>query len=228
MKSRYCANGDRMVLVELPEEISLAVHSQVLSLASELERSAIPGVLEWVPSYRSLGVVYDPAQISFQEIVARLKALEGSSSSNTQTGSGCVEIPVCYGGAMGPDLSFVAQYNQLSSEEVIQIHAGGDYRVYLLGFSPGFPYLGGMSPRITAPRLAEPRLRVPAGSVAIGDRQTGVYPAESPGGWRLIGRTPLRLFDLRRSKPFLLNAGDGVRFRAITAYEFQRLQTSSE
>jgi inhibitor of KinA len=226
MKRRYCPNGDRMVLVELPEEISLAVHSQVLWLASELEKSAIGGVVEWIPSYRSLGVVYDPDQISYHDLVARLKELESSSNPSTQTASSCVEIPVCYGGEMGPDLNFVAQHNQLSAEEVIQIHASMDYRVYLLGFSPGFPYLGGMSPRIATPRLEEPRLRVPAGSVAIGGNQTGIYPSETPGGWRLIGRTPLRVFDLERGSPFLLNAGDAVRFRAITAHEFR--QTFSE
>lgn len=228
MKRRYCPNGDRMVLVELPEEISLAVHSQVLWLASELGKFAMGGVVEWIPSYRSLGVVYDPDQISYHDLVARLKELESSSNPSTQTASSRVEIPVCYGGEMGPDLSFVAQHNQLSAEEVIQIHTSMDYRVYLLGFSPGFPYLGGMSPRITTPRLDEPRLRVPEGSVAIGGNQTGIYPSETPGGWRLIGRTPLRVFDLKRGSPFLLNAGDGVRFRAITPHEFQLLQASSE
>jgi inhibitor of KinA len=217
-----------MVLVELPEEISPAVHSQVLALAREMEKCPIAGVVEWIPSYRSLGVVYDPDRISYRGLVARLKALEGPSSPNTQRLSGFVEIPVCYGGEMGPDLNFVAQHNQLSAEEAIHIHTSMDYRVYLLGFTPGFPYLGGMSPRIAAPRLDEPRLRVPAGSVAIGGNQTGIYPTENPGGWRLIGRTPLRVFDLGRRNPFLLNAGDGVRFRAITAHEFQCLQTSRE
>jgi inhibitor of KinA len=228
MKRRYCPNGDRMVLVELPEKISLAVHSQVLWLASELGKSAMAGVVEWIPSYRSLGVVYDPDQISYQDLVGWLKELESSPSLSTQTAPSRVEIPVCYGGEMGPDLNFVAQHNQLSVEEVIQIHSSMDYRVYLLGFSPGFPYLGGMSPRITTPRLEEPRLRVPAGSVAIGGNQTGIYPSETPGGWRLIGRTPLRVFDLKRKSPFLLSAGDGLRFRAITPHEFRRLESLSE
>jgi inhibitor of KinA len=226
MNRRYCPNGDRMVLVEFADEISPAGHSQVLLLAAALETVSIPGVIEWIPSYRSLGVVYDPKRISYHDLVARLKTLDGSSATLQPVPSTDVEIPVCYGGEMGRDLSFVAQHHQLSLEEVIQIHTDADYRVYLLGFTPGFPYLGGMSPRIATPRLDEPRLQVPAGSVAIGGNQTGIYPTESAGGWRLIGRTPLKLFDLGREAPFLLNVGDSVHFRAITAEEFQDRQSS--
>jgi inhibitor of KinA len=228
MRRRYCPNGDRMLLIELSEEISVAIHNQVLALARELEKFPTIGVVEWIPSYRSLGVIYDPDQISYRDLVARFEALESSSNPEMKSASSTVEILVCYGGEMGPDLNFVARHNQMSAEEVIQIHTSVDYRVFLLGFSPGFPYLGGMSPRIATPRLEEPRLRVPAGSVAIGGNQTGIYPTESPGGWRLIGRTPLQIFDLDREKPFLLNPGDGVRFRSVTAHEFQGLQTSRE
>ena len=227
MRKRYCPNGDRMVLVELPEEISAAVHGQVLALVRELERAPVRGVVEWIPSYRSLGVVYDPHQISYSDLVTHLKAIETSSPTEPLVSS-CIEIPVCYGGQMGPDLNFVAHHNQLSIEEVIQIHTGAEYRVYLLGFSPGFPYLGGMSHRITAPRLEEPRLRVPAGSVAIGGSQTGIYPTSGPGGWRVIGKTPVRLFDLGRENPFLLKPGNGVRFRAITENEYPSFQSSRE
>jgi inhibitor of KinA len=227
MTARYCPNGDKMVLVEFAEEISPAVHSQVLSLASQLEFVPIGGVIEWIPSYRSLGVVYDPRQITYRELVARLQSLDISTPQVARPSLQRIEIPVCYGGAMGPDLSLVAEHHQLSPEEVVELHTTGDYRVYLLGFTPGFPYLGGMSARLATPRLAEPRLRVPAGSVAIGGNQTGIYPIESPGGWRLIGRTPLRLFDLERTPPFLLSAGDHVHFRAITPAEFHASETSS-
>ncbi len=228
MKRRYCPNGDRMVLVELAEEISSVAHSQVVSLATALEAVPIPGLIEWIPSYRSLGVVYDPNQISYDDLVDRLKALDAADVARPSSPSKYIEIPVCYGGEMGPDLSFVAQHHKLSVEEVIRIHRDGDYRVYLLGFTPGFPYLGGMSPRIATPRLDEPRLRVPAGSVAIGGNQTGIYPTPSAGGWRLIGRTPLKLFDLGRESPFLLSVGDAVRFRAIGNEEFEELQVGSD
>ena len=226
MTRRYCPNGDRMLLIELAEEISVAVHNQVFALARELEKFPAIGIVECIPSYRSLGVVYDPDQISYRDLVARFEALESSSNPEMKSASSTVEIPVCYGKDMGPDLDFVARHNQMSAEDVIQIHTSADYRVFLLGFSPGFPYLGGMSSRIATPRLEEPRLRVPAGSVAIGGNQTGIYPTENPGGWRLIGRTPLQVFDLGRENPFLLNPGDRVRFRSITAHEFQGLQTS--
>jgi len=227
MTARYCPNGDKMVLVEFAEEISPAVHSQVVSLASHLEAAPIGGVVEWIPSYRSLGVVYDPQQITYRELVARLQSLDVSTLRVERASPQRIEIPVCYGGTMGPDLNFVADHHQLSPEEVIEFHTTGDYRVYLLGFTPGFPYLGGMSARLATPRLAEPRVKVPAGSVAIGGNQAGIYPTESPGGWRLIGRTPLRLFDLERTAPFLLSAGDHVLFRAITPAEFHAWETSN-
>jgi inhibitor of KinA len=139
-----------------------------------------------------------------------------------------VSIPVCYGGAFGPDLDFVAGHNKLSVQEVIDIHTSRPYQVYMLGFTPGFPYLGGMSERIAAPRLAQPRVAIPAGSVGIAGSQTGIYPIESPGGWQLIGRTPLRLFDPGSATPFLFAAGNYLRFTAIDADAFLEIRQQVE
>jgi KipI family sensor histidine kinase inhibitor len=217
-----------MVLVEFPEEISQEVNSQVHEMAAVVETTRIPGVVEWVPAYRTLGIVYDPMETSFRSLIESLEQIEGLGGQAQAGRSRRIDIPVSYGGEMGPDLDFVAQHNQLTTEEVIRLHTASEYLVYLLGFTPGFPYLGGMAPRIATPRLAEPRSHVPAGSVAIGGNQTGVYPIESPGGWRIIGRTPLKLFDLRRDSPFLLKARDRVRFRSISLEEFQRLEHLTE
>ena len=217
-----------MVLVEFPEEISQEVNSQVHEMAAVVETTRIPGVVEWVPAYRTLGIVYNPMETSFRSLIESLEQIEGLGGQAQAGRSRRIEIPVSYGGEMGPDLDFVAQHNQLTTDEVIRLHTASEYLVYLLGFTPGFPYLGGMAPEIAAPRLEEPRSHVPAGSVAIGGSQTGIYPIESPGGWRIIGRTPLKLFDLSRNSPFLLKAGDSVRFRSITLEEFQRFEQLTE
>ena len=209
MKIRYCPSGDQMVLVEFPEEISPAVHCQVLSLARELWRHLrLVGLWSGFPLIDHWELSMTPTGSPIDDLVGRLKALERFSIPVVPVRSALVEVPVCYGGEMGPDLNFVAQHNQLSAEEAIQIHTSWTIESICSALAPDFRYLGGMSPRIAVPRLEEPRLRVPAGSVAIGGVQTGIYPAESPGGWRLIGRTPLRLFDLGRENPFLLSVGD--------------------
>jgi inhibitor of KinA len=221
MKRCYLPAGDRMLLVEFSEEISPQINSQVYRLASFLETAAIPGVVESIPSYRSLGIVYNPTETSYERLVKLLDELDELDSQAQVDPRRKIEIPVHYGGESGPDLDFVARHNHLTTEEVIHIHTSNDYLVYLLGFTPGFPYLGGMSPRIATPRMGEPRSRVAAGSVAIGGNQTGIYPIDSPGGWRIIGRTPFRLFDLNREDPFLLKAGDLVRFRSVTPEEYQ-------
>src|SRR2546428_2695328 len=228
MQRRYLASGDRMVLVEFPEEISQEVNSQVHEMAAVVETTRIPGVVEWVPAYRTLGIVYNPMETSFRSLIESLEQIEGLGGQAQAGRSRRIKIPVSYGGEMGPDLDFVAQHNQLTTDEVIRLHTASEYLVYLLGFTPGFPYLGGMAPEIAVPRLEEPRSHVPAGSVAIGGSQTGIYPIESPGGWRIIGRTPLKLFDLSRNSPFLLKAGDSVRFRSITLEEFQRFEQLTE
>jgi inhibitor of KinA len=203
--------SDRSLLVSFGEGISLDLHGQVLRLLQAFE--AVPrGILNLHPAFASVLIDFDPRRWNHgavEDVVKkRLAESEGARAAETRT----IEIPVHYGGEFGPDLEDVARHTGLAPDEVVRLHSSGCYRVYFLGFSPGFPYLGGMSPELATPRLAAPRKRVPAGSIAIGGSQTGVYPIESPGGWRIIGRTALRLFDPQAVPPALLCAGDSVRF----------------
>jgi inhibitor of KinA len=214
--------GDSAVVVELGQEIERKTHLRVKALAAVLEQNPLPGMIGYVPAFTTVTVFYDPLSLSFKEVCQRLESLAVDVKISEDQQPKIVEIPVCYGGEFGPDLTFVAEYNGLKPEEVIQIHASGEYLVYMIGFAPGFPYLGGMSERIAAPRKSSPRLKIPAGSVGIAGRQTGVYTLESPGGWQLIGRTPLSLFRADRNPPSLLKMGDIVRFRPISRAEFKR------
>lgn len=218
--------GDRAVLIHLGDRIDEATHRRVRAVCSRLERSSVPGMLEIVPAFASVAVHFDPvasgggADAYGRVEAALLRELEDLEEIEIPAAR-LVEIPVCYGGELGPDLEAVARRHGLRPEEVARIHAAGDYRVFMIGFAPGFAYLGGLDPRIATPRRATPRTRVPASSVGIGGAQTGVYPIDSPGGWQLIGRTPLRLFTPEAEAPTLLRAGDRVRFRAISAEEFR-------
>lgn len=219
--------GDRAVLIHLGDRIDEATHRRVRAVCSRLERSPVPGMLEIVPAFASVAVHFDPVAASgggadaYGRVeAALLRELEDLEEIEIPAAR-LVEIPVCYGGELGPDLEAVARRHGLRPEEVARIHAAGDYRVFMIGFAPGFAYLGGLAPRIATPRRATPRTRVPASSVGIGGAQTGIYPIDSPGGWQLIGRTPLRLFTPEAEAPTLLRAGDRVRFRAISAEEFR-------
>ena len=216
----YHTAGDRALVVELGEGISPGINSKVRDLLVAMEHQQIPGVIDLVPSYRSILVQYDPIRILYDELTARIGDLESALDSGTIEKPAIVEIPTLYGhDEYGPDLEFVARHTRLDPDDVVRIHSGADYRVDMMGFSPGFPYLGGLSDRLTTPRLATPRAQIPAGSVGIAESQTGVYPVASPGGWRLIGRTPLKLFDAGRRPPAMLNAGDSVRFTPIESKE---------
>ncbi len=217
---RPCAES--ALLVELGEGIDPAVNRRVHALARALGAARRPGVIALNPSYRSLFVQYDPRRCSYEELVTAVEACLEDGGEEVPAGAE-VEIPVCYGGDLGPDLDEVARRCGLSAAGVVARHAAPAYPVYLVGFTPGFPYLGGLDPALVTPRRATPRERVPAGSVAIADRQAGIYPIESPGGWQLLGRTPLRLFDLARDPPFLVTAGTTVRFRPIDRGEYERL-----
>jgi len=217
---RYLPAGDAALVVEFGDGINEAVNLQVRALAQSLAQAAMEGFGEAVITYRSLLVHYDPARWTYDDAL-RMVRERVPSAGQAQTAEGrLVEVPTVYGGDFGPDLEYVAEHNGLTAEEVVRLHTGADYPVYMLGFTPGFPYLGGLPPIIAAPRLETPRPRVPAGSVGIAGQQTGVYPVESPGGWRIIGRTPLRLFDPLRDPPALLSPGDRVRFVAISPAEF--------
>jgi inhibitor of KinA len=221
---RYLPAGDQGLVVEYGETIDPAVNRRVRDLFLALDAAAIPGVVDLVPTYRSLLVTYDPLRLPPDALQAMLERMEKALAGAPATAPRVLEVPTAYGGELGPDLAFVASHNGLSEEEVVRIHSGTDYLVYMMGFSPGFPYLGGMSDRIATPRLVTPRTVIPAGSVGIAQTQTGIYPVESPGGWQLIGRTPIRLFDPARQPPVLIEAGDYIRFVPISHEQYERMR----
>jgi len=221
---RFLPGGDRAIFVEFGNAISPELNAHVRNLKLALEKKPVPGVIETVPTYRSLLVYFEPLQIRAKELRDVLRQLIVSPVANELPKPKLIEIPTVYGGEFSPDLEFVAAHNGLTVPEVIQIHTGMPYLIYMIGFIPGFPYLGGMSPRIAVPRLDTPRTRIPAGSVGIAGTQTGIYPTESPGGWRLIGRTPLKIFDPARQPPALFQAGDYLKFVSVTAEQFAQIR----
>ena len=215
--------GDQAVTVEWGSTIDEHINRQVHAFARKVEALSHPAITEVVPTYRSATVHYRPEVLSYEELKHLLAPLAQGSAEEAEE-LPVVEIPGCYGGEYGPDLLEVAQHCSLTPEEVIARHTAPTYRIYMLGFTPGFPYLGGMDPSIAAPRRKEPRIHIPAGSVGIAGEQTGVYPIVSPGGWQLIGRTPLRLFDPQKEQPFLLSAGAGIRFVPIDEETFRKME----
>jgi KipI family sensor histidine kinase inhibitor len=215
--------GDAGLVVQYGgDEISEAANAAVLALGRAVESRPPDGVVEVVPTYRSLLIVYDPLRTTAAQIRRTVEEIATHADPADLSPGRPIAIPVAYGGTLGPDLAAVAQEAGLSEPEVIALHSGEEYRVFMLGFTPGFPYMGTLPPRLRVARLSSPRIRVPGRSVAIAGLQTGVYPIESPGGWRLIGRTPLRIYDPSRSNPFLLEAGNRVRFVPISEAEFER------
>ncbi|AEK73956.1 allophanate hydrolase subunit 1 [Thermococcus sp. 4557] len=221
MKPTIKPLGDSALLVSFGEVIDEEVNARVHAIADAVERADFEWVVEAVPAYSTVYVFYDPLKASFSEVKAAIEPLLQVPPESFK--GRLVEIPVVYGGQYGPDIGFVAEHNGLTVDDVIEIHSKPTYRVYFLGFLPGFAYLGGMDERIATPRLEKPRLKVPAGSVGIAGKQTGIYPLESPGGWRLIGRTPLRLFNPGREPPTLIRPGDLVKFVPIDESEFREL-----
>jgi inhibitor of KinA len=210
--------GDAAVRIELGASIDPEIHRRVRAWDVALGKASIPGVLSWVPAYATVTVFYAPNVLSYAEILKRLEGL--SAEAAPPPAPARVTLPVLY---EGPDLPFLCSHAGLLPAELVALHSGPDYLVYMIGFMPGFPYLGGMSPRLAAPRLDSPRRAVPAGSVGIAGEQTGVYPLESPGGWRLIGHTPVRLYDPAGSPGTLLKAGDLLRFRPVDAEEHREI-----
>ncbi|MBI5768568.1 MAG: 5-oxoprolinase subunit PxpB [Verrucomicrobia bacterium] len=216
--------GDSAVVVAVGAGLDDAVVARVREVAAAIERDPPPGVVEVVPAFASVTVYYDPAHLTdYAALCAAIeaRALRAEAAVPAQSGR-LVEIPVCYGGEFGPDLGDVAARAGLSREEAVALHQGGRYFVQAIGFLPGFGYLGGLPERLHTPRRPTPRTHVPAGAVGIGGSLTGAYPLGSPGGWNLIGRTPLKLFDAVRAEPALLHPGDRVRFKPITREEFAR------
>ena len=216
--------GDSALLIEFGSGIDPEVNTRVYRLAGQIEAAGNPAVVELVPTYRSLLVQYDPLVGDYVEMSRFADEMVASVADSPDSAAEpkVIELPVVYGGDDGPDLEAVAEHAGLSLEEVIEIHSGVGYRVYMIGFAPGFPYLGGLDERIACPRLKTPRIRVPAGSVGIAESQTGVYPNASPGGWQLIGRTAVKLFDPNvtdaNGSPSLITPGSEVRFIPVDAH----------
>ncbi|MGH8091761.1 MAG: 5-oxoprolinase subunit PxpB [Rudaea sp.] len=214
--------GDCAALIHCGEIIDAATNAWALAIARALEDARLPGIVDIAPAYASVCLRYepaawigaDPAQPPFDRVAERLRTLVDNAASDAAMDTGSIEIAVTYGGQSGPDLVDVAAHGGLTEEEVVARHSTAEYRVAMLGFTPGFPYLLGLDPSLRMPRRATPRTRVPAGSVAIGGAQTGVYPRETPGGWHLIGRTTASLFDPARDPPALLKPGMRVKFVA--------------
>jgi inhibitor of KinA len=223
--------GDSAVLVRLGDSIDEATHRRVRAACARLVERPIPGMIEHVPAFASVAVHYDPAATGdprpYERVAGAIREALAELREEELPDARTVEIPVCYGGELGPDLDEVARATGLAQEQVVRLHAAGDYLVHMIGFAPGFAYLGGLDERIAVPRRTTPRTLVPASSVGIGGGQTGVYPIPSPGGWQLIGRTPLRLFTPGAPSPTLLRMGDRVRFRAISADEYRDLGGAS-
>ena len=220
---RFLLTGDTSLSVEFGNEIKESINHDIRAYKIALEKAEIPGIVETVPTYRSLMVHYNPRIIRNGELKEKLEKLLSEMGDIEIPPSPVLEIPVLYGGEMGPDLPFVAENAGLSEEEVIRIHSGTEYLIYMLGFTPGFTYLGGMSDKIATPRLQQPRVKIPAGSVGIAGSQTGIYPIDSPGGWQLIGRTPLKMYDPNRETPILPEAGQYMKFYPIDQAEYDRI-----
>jgi KipI family sensor histidine kinase inhibitor len=211
------------LLVEFDDAIDLAITTRVMAVVAAIDAAMLPGLLDVVPSYRTILLSFDPLRTVGETIAAEVRRWAVRSAATETPPAREVTIPVAYGGEHGPDLAGVAAHTGLAAADVIARHAAADYVVACMGFAPGFAFLVGLPPELATPRRSNPRIRVPAGSVGIGGAQTGVYPLATPGGWHLIGRTPSRLFDLDRAEPFLLGPGDRVRFRAIAEEEYDAI-----
>ncbi|MGD6816860.1 5-oxoprolinase subunit PxpB [Metabacillus sp. 84] len=226
--------SERAMLVELGKEISGDIRLAIRQFTDLLDQQNYPWLIEYIPAFTNVTIIFDLLyfknnpeeshifiQKKMEELLFTLRNKQTESA-----GSRTVKVPVCYDEEFGLDLEWVANYNRISKEEVISLHSQGTYPVYMIGFSPGFPYLGGMDEKIAAPRKEKPRGKIPAGSVGIAGTQTGIYPLETPGGWQIIGRTPVPLFDPAKNPPVLLQAGDTVEFYPISKDEYFRLKES--
>jgi len=225
--ARYFPFGDSALLVELGNVISPALNQKVVVLAEAVENANIQGVEELVPTYRSLLIRFNPLRVSYEQLVFRIQDIEKTAKTSKKIVlSRKIVIPTVYGGEYGPDLAYVASNHRLTEEEVVKLHSEREYRVYMIGFVAGFPYLGEVADKIATPRLETPRLKVPAGSVSIAEKQSGIYPCEAPGGWRIIGRTPLQLFNPQQQPPAFLKPGDTVVFKPISEKKYKMLKAS--
>ena len=221
---RILTSGDSALLIEFGKDINPETNRKITALVQLMREQHIEGIVDVIPAFCSLLINYDPRVLSYEELKERMEHLLKMETKIEATRKRIFEIPVCYGGEYGPDIENIAEHAGLSVEEVIKIQSSKDYLIYMLGFLPGFTYLGGLDERIHTPRLASPRLKIRAGSVGIGGSQTGIYPLDSPGGWQLMGMTPVRTYDPERQTPILVEAGDYIRFIPIDEEEFLRIQ----
>ncbi len=224
-KTRFLLMGDRGLLLEFGDEVSQEVNEKVRRMAIAVQKAKVEGIVEQIPTYRSLLILYQPLIIPLAQLKKRLESIEERLEESPFPQPDTTRIPVVYGGAFGPDLEYVARHHRISPDAVSRLHCSRTYLVYMIGFMPGFPYMGELPEKLVTPRLKTPRLSVPAGSVAIAQKQTGIYPMESPGGWQIIGRTPLKLFDPRENPPVLLQMGDRVQFYPISEEEYNGYKT---
>lgn len=218
---RIVPAGDAALVLELPARVDLETSARVVAIAAALRRQCGAVIRDAVIGYHTLTVYFDPLAVDSRWLESQMTEMAFEVQPGADVPGATIEVPVCYGGVYGPDLSYVAQQAGCSEQDVIALHTGSDYRVFVVGFVPGFAYMGPLHERLALPRRSNPRTRVPAGSVGIAAGQTGIYPMETPGGWHLIGRTPVRPFDAARLEPVLFRPGDRVRFRAIPVDEFE-------
>lgn len=222
---KFLLAGDCSFVIQFGNEISPEINKKIRKMIEDLKEQNIDGLIEMVPTYCSMLVSYDPCKISYKELKAKVEELLKLASESTESDEiTLIEIPTLYNDEYGPDLEYVAKHNNLTKEEVIKIHTGTDYLVYMLGFMPGFTYLGGMSEKIATPRLESPRLQIFPGSVGIAGKQTGMYPSLSPGGWRIIGRTPLKLYNPESNTPVYISSGDYIRYISIDEAEYKKIE----
>lgn len=221
---KFLFSGDSALVLEFGNEISVDINKKIRKTMDNIKKENMSEIIELVPTYCSLLINYDTLKIDYKSLVEKLKIILNNENETVEDEEiNLIEIPTLYNDEFGPDLSYVAEYNEISKEEVIRIHTGTDYLVYMLGFMPGFTYLGGMSEKIATPRLETPRLKIYPGSVGIAGKQTGMYPSMSPGGWRIIGRTPLKLYDPDSDTPVYITAGDYIRYVSITKEEYDNV-----
>ena len=225
MKPTISPVGDCAISIDFGQVIDPKINRHIRQTIERIQELNLEGIIELVPTYCALLIQYDAMLYSYSDICNLMEPLlEPSATDDANERVTVIEIPTVYGGEFGPDLGFVASHNNLSEDEVVSIHSGTDYLVYMLGFIPGFTYLGGMDPRIATPRLSSPRTLIPAGSVGIAGEQTGTYPSDSPGGWQIIGRTPVIMYDMSKEQAALLSAGDYVRYVPIDEAEYNRIK----